>query len=177
MKTSNANEFFGAQRASTVSFKSLSAEDLKTLLPPFYLGLDFDARRARFGGAVSDDSIIRHCTGLDPDDTAVLGCIGPSGLIAAIELHPLSPFWEDVELAVADRATADRIMILGHLLQLAAFAAGKRGCNTFIVPLGPFERDLLRLLRGLGRVRVVGDTARVDLGEYARLHDQSTARL
>jgi hypothetical protein len=26
--------------------KSLSAEDLQKLLPPFYLGLDFDARRA-----------------------------------------------------------------------------------------------------------------------------------
>ncbi len=172
MKTSHATEFLPSS-PSTVSFKSLSAEDLQTLLPSFYLGLDFDARRARFGGAVSDDSIIRHCSGLDPDAAEVLGCAGPAGLIAVIELHPLSPFWEDVELAVAESATVDRIMILGHLLQLAAFAAGKRGCNTFIVALEPFERDLIRLLRGIGRVRVQGESARVDLGEYARLHDRS----
>jgi hypothetical protein len=176
MKTSNANEFC-APTLSTISFKSLSADDVQTLLLPFYLGLDLDARRVRFGCAVSDHSIMRHCAGLDLNHAMVLGCVGPAGLIAAIELHPLSSIWEDVELAVADRAaTSDRIMILAHLLQLAAFAAGKQGCNTFIVPLGPFERDLLRLVRGIGRVRVQGDSARVDLGEYARLHDTSIVR-
>lgn len=175
MKTSNANEF-SARGASSVSFKSLSVADIRSLLAPFYLGLDFDARRARFGCAVSDHSIMRHCADIEPENAVVLGCIGGAGLIAAIELHPLSPVWEDVELAVADKATSDRITILGHLLQLAAFAAGKRGCNHIIVPLGPFERDLLRLLRGIGRVRVQGGCARVDLGEYARLHDQPVAR-
>jgi hypothetical protein len=175
MKTSNAHEF-STPRASTVSFKSLTAEDIQSLLPSFYIGLDFDARRARFGCAVSDDSIIGHCAGLNQDQAVVLGCVDGSELIATIELHALSPVWEDVELAVADRTTSDRIMILGHLLQLAAFAAGKRGCNTFIVPVGRFERDLLRLLRGIGRVRLQDDIARVDLGEYARLHGQSLAR-
>jgi hypothetical protein len=176
MKTSNAAEFFEL-RASPVSFRSLSEDDLRSLLLPFYLSLDFDTRRARFGCAVSDDSILRHCSGLDPANVEVLGCIDGMGLIAAIELHPLSPVWEDVELAVADTATADRVMILGHLLQLAAFSAGRRGCNTFIVQLGPLERDLLRLLRGIGRVRLQADSARVDLGEYARLHRKSIAGL
>jgi hypothetical protein len=60
--------------------------------------------------------------------------------------------------------------------QLAAFAAGKRGGSTLVVALGPSERDLLQLLRGMGRVRVQGDRARVDLGEYARLHGLSSAR-
>ena len=59
--------------------------------------------------------------------------------------------------------------------QLAAFAAGKRGCSTLVVALGPSARDLLQLLRGMGRVRQ-GDSARVDLGEYARLHGLSSAR-
>jgi len=175
MKTSTSNEF-STPAASTISFKSLSTDDLHTLLPSFYIGLDFDARRVRFGCAVSDDSILRHCRGLDPNQAVVLGCVGPGGLVAAIELHPLSPIWEDAELALAEGAATDRIMILGHLLQLAAFAAGKRGCNTLVVPLGPSERDLLRLLRSMGRVRVHGDSARVDLGEYARLHSLSIAQ-
>jgi hypothetical protein len=175
MKTSTADEF-SSSSTSVISFRSLDADDLHALLQPFYLGLDFDGRRARFGCAVSDDSIIRHCRGLDPDQAVVLGCTGPNGLIAAIELHPLLSTWEDAELALADAAVTDRIMILGHLLQLAAFAAGKRGCNTLIVTLGPSERELLRLLRGMGRVRVQGDSARVDLGEYARLHGLSTGQ-
>jgi hypothetical protein len=32
---------------------------------------------------------------------------------------------------------------------------------------------LLELLRGMGRVRVHGDTIRVELGEYASLHGRS----
>ena len=174
MKTSNANEFFAAN-TSSISFKSLSPDDLHSLLPPFYLGLNFDARRVRFGCAVSDDSIIRHCCGLDLTRGEVLGCVGSTGLIAAIELHPLSPTWEDAELALAETAISDKIMILGHLLQLAAFAAGKRGCNALVVQLEPSERDLLRLLRGMGRVRVQGESVRVDIAEYARMRSLSIA--
>jgi len=172
MKTSNVTDFVAAN-TSTISFKSLSSEDLHSLLQLFYLGLDFDARRVRFGCAVSDDSIIRHCSGLDLSNVEVLGCFGPAGLIAAIELHPLSPTWEDVELSLAENTTADKIMILGHLLQLAAFAAGKRGCNALVVQLERPDCDLLRLLRCMGRIRVLGDSARVDISEYARMHSRS----
>jgi hypothetical protein len=166
MKAQKTNEF-STSRASTISFKSLSEVELVELLPSFYLSLDFDAKRARFGCAVSNESIVRHCRKLDLNQTVVLGCFGPAGLIAALELHPLSSIWEDAELALAEKATNDRIMILGHLLQLAAFAAGKRGCNTLVIPLGPSEHDLPRLLRGMGRVRMQVDGARVNLGEYA----------
>jgi hypothetical protein len=176
MKTSNANEFFAAE-TSKISFRSLSSNNIRSLLPSFYLGLDFDARRVRFGCAVSDDSIIRHCHGLDLSSGEVLGCVGPTGLIAAIELHPLSPTWEDAELAVAETTTTDRIIILGHLLQLAAFSAGKRGCNALVIHMEPSERDLLRLLRGMGRIRVQGDSARVDIAEYARMQSLSIARV
>jgi hypothetical protein len=175
MKISESYEF-STPIASTISFRSLSKDDLSALLPSFYLGLDFDARQARFGGAVSDDSIIRHCRELDSNQTVVLGCIEPTGLITAIELLPLSSTWEDAELAFAENARIDRIMILGHLLQLAAFTAGNRGCNTFIVPLRPCESDLRRLLRSMGRVRIQGESARVDLSEYASLHGLSIAR-
>jgi hypothetical protein len=176
MKTSNASEFV-AVNISMISFKSLSSEELNSLLLPFYLGLDFDARRVRFGCAVSDDSIIRHCHGLNLSSVEVLGCVGATGLIAAIELHPLSPTWEDAELALAETTTTDKIIILGHLLQLAAFAAGKRGCNALVIQMEPPERDLLRLLRGMGRIRVQGDSARIDIAEYAHMCSLSIARV
>jgi hypothetical protein len=162
MKRSSNFEFF-ASCASATSFRSLSGCDLIELLPQFYLGLDFDARRARFGAAVSNESIIRHCRGLDLNQALVLGCAGSTGLVAVVELHPMSPVWEDAELALSDQAATDRIMILGHLLQLVA--------------LDLFDGDLLRLLRGMGRVRLRGDSAHVDISEYARLHGLSSGRV
>jgi hypothetical protein len=176
MKTSNVSEFV-AVNTPTISFKSLSSDELDSLLLPFYLNLDFDARRARFGCAVSDDSIIRHCRGLNLSDVEVLGCVGPTGLIAAVELHPLSPTWEDAELALTEATTTNKIVILGHLLQLAAFAAGKRGCNALVIHTEPSEPDLLRLLRGMGRIRAQWDIARVDIAEYALIHSLSVARV
>lgn len=168
MKASDVTEF-ELPVASTISFRALSVEDLGGPLSALYLGLDFEKRRARFGCAVSDQSIITHCLALHLKQSLVLGCFEPAGLVAAIELHPSLPTWEEVEIAFVDKAATDRIMILGHLLQLAAFAAGRRGCNSFVISLGPSESDLRRLLRGMGRTRFTEECARVDLGEYARL--------
>jgi hypothetical protein len=175
MKTSNISEF-SAPGASSISFGPLSAKELNTLLLPFYLRLGFDARRTRFGCAVSDDSIARYCQGLSLAPTVVLGCIRPTGLIAAIEIHPLLSNWEYAELAFANSAENDRTMISGHLLQLAAFAAGKRGCHTLIVPADLSQSEIVGLLRGMGRVTVQDDSAFVDLGEYARVHGLSVGR-
>jgi len=169
MKNSAASEFPRAQD-SALLFKSLTTGEIESSLLPFYLGLDFDARRRRFVGAMSDEAIRRHCRGLNLDHAIVLACSGPAGLVAAIELHPLTSGWEDTELALAECARADRITIVAHLLQLAAFAAGKRGCSTFVIPSCSTERDFLDLLRGMGRLRVEADALRLELGEYASLH-------
>jgi hypothetical protein len=152
---------------STLLFKSLSQSELQPLLLPFYLALDFDARRQRFGGAVSDEAIRSHCAGLDLACAVVLVCMGAAGVVAAIELHPLASGWEQSELALADRARADRITIVAHLLQLAAFAAGARGCTSLVAQ--SFPGKLLELVRGMGRVRRQDDAVRIEIGEYAML--------
>lgn len=172
MKTTAAGDFSRDWNA-TLSFKSLPASELNVSLLTFYLGLGFDARRARFGGAMSDDAIRKHCRGLDPGKTLVLACAGSSGLVAAIELHRLSDSWDDAEWALADCAAYDRMTIIAHLLQLAAFAAGERGCSTFIISHDAPETGLRELLRGMGRVRRQGDTIRVELGEYASLRSRA----
>ena len=176
MKTTTAGDFSCARNA-TLSFKALSASELNSSLLAFYLGLGFDARRARFAGAMSDDAIRSHCRALDPRTSLVLACAGPSGLLAAIELHPLSANWDDTELALADCATADRMTIIAHLLQLAAFAAGERGCHTFIVSHDVPEAALRDLLRGMGRVRRQDDAIRVELGEYTSLRSRADGKL
>ena len=60
---------------STLLFKSLSQSELQPSLLPFYLGLDFDGRRRRFDGAVSDEAIRAHCAGLDLACDVVLACL------------------------------------------------------------------------------------------------------
>jgi hypothetical protein len=173
MNTSTSRDFFHSV-SSILSFKSLMAPELKSSLLSFYLDLDFDARRARFCGAVSDDAIKKHCRRLNPDEAIVLACSGPAGLLAAMELHPLLPNWEASELAIAVCATTDRTIIAANLLQLAAFAAAKRGCTTFIISSYSSGHALLQLLRGMGRVLVQGDTVRVELDGYAVLHGRES---
>jgi len=166
MKNSIPGEF-PQSTISTLVFKSLSQSELEPFLLPFYLALDSDARRQRFGGAVSDEAIGAHCAGIDLACAAVLACLGADGVVAAIELHPLAFGWEQSELALADRARADRITIIAHLLQLAAFAAGARGCTSLVAQ--SFPGELLELLRGMGRVRRQDDAVRIEIGDYAML--------
>jgi hypothetical protein len=168
VKISTADELLRSTNPAFL-FKSLAADDVETSLLPFYLALDFDARRKRFCGAVSDNAIERHCRTLDFDHAIVLACSGRTGLVATIELHPLVPDWQYAELALAEPAVADRTTIVAHLLQLAAFAAGKRGCTEFVIQCCSPERDYLHLLRGIGRIRTQTDLLRVELGEYSGL--------
>lgn len=178
MKTETFQNVPGATEGGEFSapafcFKSLAAKDLPSLVS-FYLQLDFDARRRRFGGTVSDHSLRQYCAMLNLDRSVVLGCFDPAGLVAAIELHPLIENWEAAELAVAGRHARHTTNIISHLLQLAAFVVGERGCNTLIVPFHSRQFCLIELLRGMGRVRVHDDSARLDVSDYACLRDVST---
>ena len=172
MKSSDASEFSHSSE-SALLFKSLTFSDLEALLLPFYLGLDFDARRRRFGGGMSDEAIRKHCRRLNLDNAIILACSGQDGLVAAIELHPLVSGWDDTELALAECAKSDRTTIIAHLFQLAAFAARERGCISVLIPSCSCERDVFELLLGMGRVRVQADALRLELGEYASLHRQT----
>lgn len=97
----------------------------------------------------------------------LFGCIEPEGLAGLIELHPHADF---AELAFASIAGCEKLTIYGHLLQLAAFAAGRRGYRQLLVPTEPIEPEALELLRSMGQVSIRDGMASVDLGEYARLH-------
>ena len=165
MKSSIPSEF-PRSADSTILFRSLTEDELESSLLPFYLSLDFDKRRERFGGVVSDDSIRRHCRQLDLNNVIVLACSGPAGLVAVIELHPLSSGWEESELAIACNAKVNGATVIAHLLQLAAFAAGKRGCTAFVTPSFSSGCDFLELLRRIGRVRVESDAVQTDIGEF-----------
>ncbi|PSO20133.1 hypothetical protein [Bradyrhizobium sp. MOS002] len=172
MKISNAVQYL-TPAAGSLSFRSLSADEIEGLLRLFYLGFPFDERRARFGGAVSDGSIARYCRELPRREVVVIGCLAPDGLVAVAELHP---YGDCMELALAGRDTIDTITIYGHVLQLAAFEAGRRGCRNLVMNLELARAEALDLVRGMGHMCVQDETATVQLGDYARLHALSLAQ-
>ncbi|EHR00263.1 hypothetical protein Bra471DRAFT_00825 [Bradyrhizobium sp. WSM471] len=101
---------------------------------------------------MSDDAIVGYCRGLDAEEAIVIACIARDALVAVVELHPAPTLAGCTELGVASSAAEDRLMIYGHLLQLAAFAAGQRGYHTFMWPEFLVEQDVLALWRGMGHV-------------------------
>jgi hypothetical protein len=172
MKNSNAVEFL-TPAAGSRSFRSLSAAELVGLLCSLYLAFCFDQRRARFGAAVSDESIARYCRELAQREVLVVGCLAPDGLVAVAELHPCR---DSIELALAGRDTDDRITIYGHLLQLVAFEARRRGCRRLVMNMEIAGPEPLDLLRGIGPLCIQDEIATVDLDDCARLHAVSLGR-
>ncbi|KJC34405.1 hypothetical protein UP06_33250 [Bradyrhizobium sp. LTSP857] len=99
--------------------------------------------------------------------------MAPDGLVAVVELHP---YGERMELALAGRDTNDRIIIYGHLLQLATFEVRRRDCRTLVMSTEPAAPEVLDLLRGMGHLSIQDETATVELGDYTRLPALSLAR-
>jgi hypothetical protein len=144
----------------------LTADDTGRLIR-FYLGFDFEARRSRFGAAVSDDAIIDYCDAIEWRRSILIARAGAYDLKAVLEIHPLSQQWDCAELIAACPDDDDRIHCFAQLLQIAAFAAGQRGCRSFLVPLDDTSREIMPLLQGMGRVRLATTQACVDLEGYA----------
>jgi hypothetical protein len=152
----------GLVRAS----RFLTAEDADRLTQ-FYLGFDFAGRRGRFGLEVSDGEIIGYCSGIEWRHSVLIAHAGACCLEAVLEIHPLSQQWDCAELIAACPDRDDCSHSFAQLLQVAAFAAGQRGCRTFLVPWNDTSREILPLLQGMGRVRIATTQACVDLDGYA----------
>jgi hypothetical protein len=157
----------GELAASPVRASRFLTADDAGRLTRFYLGFDFEARRSRFGEAGSDDAIIEYCDAIEWRRSILIARAGAVDLKAVLEIHPLSQQWDCAELIAACPDDDDRIHCFAQLLQIAAFAAGQRGCRTFLVPLDDTSREILPLLQGLGRVRLAATQACVYLGDTA----------
>ena len=141
----------------------LTAEDAGRLTQ-FYLGFDFEARHDRFGAEASDEAIIDYCDAIAWRRSVLIARARALVLEAVLEIHPLSQQWDCAELIAACPSRGDRGDSLARLLQIAAFAAGQRGCRTFLVPSNDMLREILPLLQDIGRVRIATTHASVDLG-------------
>jgi hypothetical protein len=165
----------GEMAASPLRASRFLTADDTGLLTRFYLGFDFEARRSRFGDAVSDDAIIDYCDAIEWRHSVLIARAGAHGLQALLEIHPLSQQWDCAELIAACPDEDDRMHVFAQLLQIAAFAAGQRGCRTFLVPLDDTSREILPLLQVLGRVRLATTQACIYLGDTAMPRARSAA--
>ena len=157
------------------SLKMLESADAEMHLR-FYLGLKVGERRARFGAAISDEAIRRYCRAIDWSRMIAIGRVRTCSLEAVIEIHPPCASWHTAEIALASAVPAARTRIFAELLQIAAFAAGHRGCSTFTMLLNSADRELLPLLADMGNVVHVEDHIAVDLGGYTLGRNLTGAR-
>jgi hypothetical protein len=167
MKNSNLAEFTrGVGHPNHEhSFRALSAAD-GTELCAFYRDLGFEARRSRFGAALSQAALANHCRQIDWRRAIMIACISDGGFAAVLEIHQAGEGWQRCEIVLACAMGADGTIVVAQLLQLAAFAAGKLGCKEFVVPLDRSGRTMFPFLEGMGPARLDGDQAVIELGDY-----------
>lgn len=148
------------------SLQFLTANDADRL-GAFYLSLDFDSRRARFGGGQSDESIVMYCRKINWQ-RAIIIARGSSHLLdAVLEIHPLSQNWDRAEITLTSPLDCDRNHIFAELLQLAALTAGERGCKSFVMYLNDGCFNPVRILGDIGRKSNDGEALTFDISEYA----------
>jgi hypothetical protein len=148
------------------SLRFLTANDLDKI-EAFYLALDFDNRRQRFGGGQSDEAIVSYCRMIDWTNTIVIGRGSFHLLDAVLEIHPLSSNWDRAEITLTCPLDCDRSRIFAELFQLAAFAAGERGCTKFVVYLNAGCSELVPILHSLGEHTSDGEVLNIDTSGYA----------
>jgi hypothetical protein len=147
------------------SLQTLTANDVDKL-SVFYLSLDFDGRRDRFGGGQSDESVVAYCRAIDWQ-RAIIIARGSSHLLdAVLEIHPLSENWDRAEITLTCPLDCDRSHIFAELFQLAALTAGGRGCTKFVMYLNDGCSEAIDILGDAGRKSCDGEVLNFDIGDY-----------
>jgi hypothetical protein len=138
-------------------------------LEVFYLGLDFDQRRQRFGGGISDTSIKDYCRKFNWQRAIVIARASSYLLDTVCEIHPCAS-WEKAEIAVCCPLGCDRSRIFSELFQLGALTAGALGCTKFVAYDNVERFEDILILRTLGRTVHDKDSLTIDISEYSIAH-------
>jgi hypothetical protein len=147
------------------SLQSLTANDVDRL-SAFYLSLDFDERRNRFGGGQSDESIVAYCRTIDWQRVIIIARGSSHLLDAVMEIHQLSENWDRGEITLTCPLDCERSTIFVELFQLAALTAGGRGCTKFVMYLNDGCAEAIDILGDAGRKSRDGKVLNFDIGDY-----------
>lgn len=91
------------------------------------LRLDRDSRNRRFGGAVSDESVVRHAATIDGFGVIVYGFFVEGALRGAAELRPDRPFGGSAEAAFSVELAWQSLGVGTALLERILLSARNRG--------------------------------------------------
>jgi hypothetical protein len=147
------------------SLQLLTANDADRF-EAFYLSLDFDRRRSRFGGGQSDESIVAYCRTIDWQRVIVVARGSSHLLDAVLEIHPLCRNWDRAEITLTCPLDCDRSHIFAELLQLVALTAGGRGCSEFLMYLNDGCSEATGIFGDIGRESRDGELLSFDVSDY-----------
>lgn len=137
------------------------------VLYAFYRSLDAEQRRVRFGGAVSDEAIARHCDGIDWRSTLVVA-FGTAFRLDAVAVNVRIDGRRVENATVANR---DGEHAVPTLLRLSAIATGDLfAAGRMLVSLDG-AGFLLRHLREIGPTAVRDDFAEFDVTSLSACAD------
>lgn len=148
------------------SFRNLTRHH-EGILYAFYRGLDTEQRRMRFGGAVSDDAIARHCDDIDWRSTLIIA-FGSAFRLDAVAVN-IRIDGQRVENATV--ANKDGECAVPALLRLSAVASGDLFAAERMLVNIDGAGWLLRHLREIGSAVVKDDFAEFDVASLAASAD------
>jgi hypothetical protein len=143
----------------------LTANDVNRL-SAFYLSLDFDGRRRRFGGGRSDESIVAYCQTINWQRTIIIARGSSYLLDAVVEIHSLSEDWNHAEITLTCPLQCDRSRIFAELFQLAALTGGGRGCRKFVMYLNDGCSEFIDTFGDAARKSCDGEVLNIDIRDY-----------
>jgi hypothetical protein len=152
-------------RGYSRSLQILTANDVDRL-SAFYLSLDFDGRRRRFGGGRSDESIVAYCRTINWERTIIIARGSSYLLDAVMEIHSLSESWDHAEITLTCPLLCDRSPIFAELFQLAALTGGGRGCMKFVMYLNDGFSESINIFGDFGRKSCDGEVLNFDIRDY-----------
>ena len=128
-------------------FELLTPDDGAKLIA-LHLVADMGRRRARFGAALNDEGVRRHCEGLDWNRFLAVGAFVNRRMDAVVEIFRLGDDWRRAEMA-ATGMPYFQLLPAAALMAHAAEEARGRGCVELVwvepAPLDPWRRALMSI--------------------------------
>ena len=139
-------------------------------LEALHLAAGFAARRARFGGGLSDNAVRAYCSSIDWSRTVVVGAFRAGRMDAAIEMFPLSDTWNAAEVAFSCAPVESRRGLCERLVDRALDEARERSCRAIYVELTFPSDPLIEVLAKRGALTIRDGAA------WVVLHPASASR-
>jgi hypothetical protein len=134
-----------ADAGATLIFELLTPDDAAKLIA-LHLVANIGRRRARFGAALNDEGVLRHCEALDWNRFFAVGAFVRRRMDAVVEIFRLGDDWRRAEVTATGMRNF-QLLSAAALMAHAAQEARRRGCVELVwveaAPHDPWRRALM----------------------------------